>query len=135
MNKNNTLWLVVLLVGFLLAGCATQKAAGGNVDVCKLTNPPKEAKKYEAHAADLLEYPEKIANDYTGCQAVWIANFYAQDKHHLLVMIQFNAGKIRHVDWYEPDQAKVVCEYDENKALLNGSAENCLPYERWFRSE
>lgn len=133
MNMHKVLYVLLLATSLLMTGCTTPRYPDGTIDVCKLTKLPKEAKKYETHAADLLEYPEKISDNYSGCQAVWLAGVEKVEKSHLLLMIKFDGGSIRRVDWFEPHEDKVMCEFDKNKSLFNGVPDKCLPYERWLR--
>lgn len=118
-----------------MVSCATPRNPDGSIDACKLTKPPKEAVKYETHAANLLEYPATIASSYNGCQFIWISDFYGVDKHHLLAKLKFKNGLLSHVESFEPKEEKLTCEFDKNKLLVKGSASDCLPYDRWLRSE
>lgn len=124
-----------------MTGCATPKAHDGKVDTCNLTKPPKEARKYETHAALLLGYPDKIPNNYTGCHATWLAESAMINgveqlmKSHLLLMLKLNGGKVSRVELHEPHEDTIVCEFNKNQELTLGSAEVCMPYSRWQPNE
>lgn len=135
MNKHKMLHVWLLIISLFMVSCAIQRNSDSTIDACNLTKPPKEAIKHETHAANLLEYPATIADCYNGCQIIWISDFYGLDKHHLLAKLKFKRGLLSRVESFEPKEEKVTCEFDKNKSLIKGSTSDCLPYDKWMRSE
>ncbi len=112
-------YLKFFTLPFLFILCISACANGKKIDACTVKNPPKQSRIVQTRAVDFKLYPAQVPDKYTGCGKAWLSNGY------LLMQVRFEGGVIRHIEIFEPDEEKVVCQFDESNNLIVGPVEAC----------
>lgn len=124
----------LMLLGFWgLTGCSLPTSQNdGEPDpgamTCELIAAPEGVRRIPSHGVDLLIFPAKIGESYTGCEVVWL------EDGRKLATRYFENGKLVWELGQEPKKKRgFFCRYSQDKLLKARSSNTCPDTAGYFK--